>query len=269
MELETVNRSEVITQAKRPYASPRRERIISESTGLVKFNITKKKFEELDTATENFQKLEAEVNGQKFQQRLAKKHSVNHLASPVKAIPVSELPQSQRETERGLGMFDEDILLELASKQREVLELKSKMETLKQRLVVAEREMHEIEMKCNRSPSASPQRSNTDKLRYKPTAQILKSTLLTQSSAKNNNFVSLKKKMSLSQMKLADNSPFNQSLNNNLQKFQKESNLMLERGKMFMNNLRSDMFNEKDDRSSEDDYDFGEADASDYMMAVK
>lgn len=275
---------------KRGTTTPTRQRVISESTGLVKFNITKKRFDEQDQATKEFQRLESKAHEDHQYdtiqtislKKLATKRSMNHIvpntllkpslpSSTTRAPPVRSSRQQQ---ETGTAMIDENMLLELASKQREVLELKANMDELKQRLVQSERELREIESKCNRnrpsppSPSRSPQRRG---LSSKPSIQGLRASLQNNNTTTSNNFATLKKKISLPQLSRSmNNSQFNQQLNNNIQKFQKESNLMLERGLTFVNNLRNDMFKEEDERDLDDNLsDYGAADVSDYMTAVK
>jgi hypothetical protein len=255
------------------HISPRRQRIISESTGLVKFNITKQKCEENDKANAEFEQLESNfAQDQRSRQRLSPNRSMNRIVASVQP----SLAPSPQKIEEGVNLMNDDLMLELASKQREVLELKSNMEALKSRLARSERELHEIERRCNRSsplPSQRPLRPGLRIAGTKASIQTLRASLETHSSQTNANFASLKKKISLPQIsqrvKLAENSPFNQSLNNNIQKFQKDTNLIIERGLTFMNNLRNDMFREDDESSEGSESDYGEADASDYMLAVK
>jgi hypothetical protein len=276
MTLTTLSEPPFHSLGKKPsltHISPRRQRIISESTGLVKFNITTKKLEENAKANAEFEQLESSfAQDQRSPPRLSPNRSMNPIVASVKP----SLAPFPHKIEEGVNLMNDDLMLELASKQREVLELKSNMEVLKSRLVRSERELHEIERRCNKSsqlPSQRPLRPGLRTAGTKPSIQTLKASLETRSSQTNANFASLKKKISLPQIsqrvKLAENNPFNQSLNNNIQKFQKDTNLMIERGLTFVNNLRNDMFREDDESSEGDESDYGEADASDYMLAVK
>ena len=278
--------------------TPVRQRIISETTGLVKFNITKKKIEERTSENAKFVKLEAEMNRKSAP--TPPKRPLTSMAVKPAIVPYSPSRRDKNNTavnetrnNNVAAPINKDLMLELAEKQREVLEFKENMETLKFKLANAERELREIERKCNTNIKIQHTEKGTPQpnLSSKPSLQSFRASLNMNNTNSNIsppkaiNYDTLKRKISLPQLsKLKDrNSPFNQTLNENIQRFQKESNIILERGLTFVNNLRNDMFREEHasdfELSSEEEAgeegetsylsDYGDADASDYMLAVK
>lgn len=296
MVLETIQATKAHTLAGKPDGlSPRRQRIISESTGLVKFNIKRKAFEEKDHANKEFADLEAEAHGKTLTKKPSRA-TLSHKSSLLQLSPQrpkamtqspSPSPQKHENNEIGtrMGHMDEDLMLRLASKQREVLELKTNMDELKRRLHRAESELHEIQAKCNQStvsnskmPQGSPRRQQGKPLdqfttlRAKPSIQTLKASIESHTTTTNNNIQTLKNKISVSQLKTRA-SLLQLSENANLQKFQKDTNNMIERGLSFVNSIKQEMFLREEDNEHSDDEsdmsDYGCADTSNYQLAVK
>lgn len=291
MVLEVIENKKAMTIGK--IESPRRQRIISESTGLAKFNITQK-IHERDESTQKFaqleQKLTTELNDNKNHKNGLKLSSTISPARSRESSPV----KSKKDH---IGMINESLMLELASKQREVLEYKTQLEQLKQKLQKSEKELWEIEKKCNRTtastlpPALSPVRPVTKRayspqvskpqhnyqqhyqpravqptIRQKPSISTFKASIEANISSSTDNFERLKKKISITQLNSRPSLM-------NLKTLQKDTNDIFNKGLNAFSNFKSELMKENN-HSEEDDYDsdvsdYGCADTSDYQLAVK
>ncbi|CCH42595.1 putative transcriptional regulatory protein [Wickerhamomyces ciferrii] len=218
-------------------ASPRRQRIISESTGLVKFNLSQKA-QQREESIKNFQSLEQKAvnnenlsspttnnhkNGLKLTGSMIspKRSSLDPPFSPTKPARSNISPSKTN----NLGMINENIMLELATKQREVLELKSNMELLKKQLSQSEKELWEIEKKCNRTNVSTLPPALTPSRRSSPTRSLINThePLSHQPQQQQQQFrqpsPGLRSKQSLSAIKASIESSFEATANQQSQNF--------------------------------------------------
>ncbi|KAH3666621.1 hypothetical protein WICMUC_005605 [Wickerhamomyces mucosus] len=281
--------------------SPSRQRIISESTGLVRFNIKPNvQQQQNNDLNEKFATLEKQAQNE-TNIALSPKRGINLQAATSSPQQISRMKEYESSK-----VQNNDSLILLASKQREILELKFQMNKLKEKLQQSENELHELEKKCSpnflvqSSSQVSSQSSEVSKLN-----QPLINNNQSSNNMNNNfnhNFSTLKKKISISQlqnkpslMKFQEdlNANFNKFQNNqslmkiqedinvNFNKFQKDTNILIGRGLRFVNNIKNDIFHEENTHSLinetlEDEYhsdsdhsDYGGADISDYALPVK
>lgn len=279
--------------------SPRRQRIISESTGLAKFNITQK-IQERDESNEKFAQLE-----QKVANEINHDTKTNHkfgLKLSSTTSPIRSKDSSPVKPKRDhIGMINDNLMLELASKQREVLEYKTQLEQLKLNLQKSEKELWEIEKKCNRTtastlpPALSPIRPRISNripqqnskpqqnyqqhyqprsvqpttIRQKPSISTFKASIEANISSSTDNFERLKKKISITQLNSRPSLM-------NLKSLQKDTNDMFNKGLHAFTNFKSELMKVNNNPSEEDDddyesdvSDYGCADTSDYQLAVK
>ncbi len=255
MALENIENKRVNTNSLK---SPKRStRIISESTGLAKFNITRK-IQEREASNEKFHELESKVQDNTDELKIKTHHGLKLSVSPSRSS--SSIPKDSN-----IGMINDQLMLELASKQREVLELKNQMDQLKKKLSISEKELWEIEKKCNRSTASTlpPALSPINKKRTPPIRSTPMKTMDNGNTFTNN----LKKKISINQLNTK------QSLSTLQKNFQKDSSIFWERSINAINSLKTDFIkeinNEKEYDSDSDISDYGCADTSDYQLAVK
>lgn len=327
MALESIENTKIQQINTGKIESPKKTRIISESTGLAKFNITQK-IQERENSIDQFQTLEAKAQKNedlKFNDVSIHKNGLN-LKSPISPKRSSDgryqgssfsSSSSSSPKRENIGMINEQLMLELASKQREVLELKNQMDQLKKKLSTSEKELWEIEKKCNRTtastlpPALSPIRSRQinprisqsptisqsnhtflmepSSLRSKPSLSTIKASIEATATQQTNNFVNLKKKISIQQLNAK---PSLTSFKN----FQKESNLFWEKSVNALTTFKTDFMkevnqvqlnnggggggdsnessgdgslSEEDEDYESDVSDYGCADTSDYQLAVK
>lgn len=301
-----------------------KQRVISESTGLVKFNLSsdnkptskvQEKVQKFSKLNEEFQQLERNLVKVDFSRDhiLKSKKSINHglnLYSPKRApekvherAPVrSPIKIKAPETSK-----PDEILTQLASKQRQVLDYKTQIEVLKEKSKQSERELHELEKKCGTAigqPEENPFISPIHQLRK---------NIETSTSIHQQNFNNLKKKLSLAQLPTSTES-FNSlrknkssmNLNDNFNKFQNDTKLLINKSLKFVNNLSKELqdkmnkdkyviyeedsdeddfqpinlnkriktrniydYYEEEEEEEFHDWSYCEADASDFMIAVK
>lgn len=274
--------------------SPTKNRVISQSTGLAKFNITQK-IQQRDHLNEDFENLEKKAKNNEELKAVRSGLNISSTVSPKKSSNSSSKSSSPKK-ETHIGMINDQLMLELASKQREVLELKSQLDQLKKKLSTSEKELWEIEKKCNRSTAstlppalspikrrpapaaastqAPPRRQGVGAfkapnveptLRSKPSLSTIKASIEATATTQSQNFEKLKKKISINQL--------NSKPSLNFKNFQKDSSMFWEKSLNAFSSFKTDFMKERHDDedfdSASDVSDYGCADTSDYQLAVK
>lgn len=288
MVLESIhNKSNIETSPLKTTKIQNKQRIISESTGLVKFSITSQQINEKVSQFENlndqFAQLEVKANNGPPTKVIRKTRSGLNLPSstyspqrsPYKAPGASVRQSSSIIQEQRIIESNEDLLLELASKQREVLEYKTQIDLMKKKLQDSENDLQQLEKRCNSSlsshtlstkPYNPPTPDNLQRfgnsLRSKTSIQQLRSTIETTATTHQQNFSNLmKKKLSISQLNNNSNSPLvsrksTVNLNENFTRFQKDTNQFFEKGLSFVTNLKNEIRAKKQRQTySQSDYD--------------
>lgn len=219
-----------------------RQRVISESTGLIKFNINKSHTKSSNKPIKSLKIPISPDRSLKYEKPQPMLHSPSRYSDTSSSNQTIHL--------------DEDLLIQLATKQRELIEFKSQLSDLNYKIALKEKEIKQLEMSCKMPATTTFKPEKTDlKQNNVPTLSTFRETLQQKrdndlNKVRNN----IKKKSSVLQL---NNDIWRKSINAFTTL---KNNLNVE-----LNQSDDDEFNEGDSEIS----DYGNADTSDFFQPIK